>query len=61
MKEYTFEYAYWYGRDDDYDFDGVTVKARNEEEARDLAYAKAKKEHQSIRTSKEKFKLVSTK
>lgn len=60
MKEYTFEYAYWYG-EDDYDFDDVTVKARNEEEARDLAYTKAKKEHQSVRTSKEKFKLVSTK
>jgi hypothetical protein len=59
-KEYTFEYAYWYG-EDDYDFDDVTVKARNEEEARDLAYAEARKEHQSVRTSKEKFELLSVK
>lgn len=61
MKEYTFEYAYWYGKDDDYDFDGVTVKARNEKEARDLAYAEAKKEHFHIRTSKEKFDLQKVK
>jgi len=58
IKEYTFQYAYWYGKDDDYDFDNVTVKASSEKEARDLAYAEARKEHKSIRTSKEKFQLV---
>jgi hypothetical protein len=58
IKEYTFQYAYWYGKDNDYDFDNVTVKASSEKEARDLAYAEARKEHKSIRTSKEEFELV---
>lgn len=56
-KEYTFEYAYWYG-EDDYDFDTVTVTAFDELEARDLAYQAARLDHRHVRTSKEKFDLI---
>ena len=60
-KLYTFEYVFWYGKspDPDYSFEFVTVEASNEQEARDLAYDEARKEHRSLRSSKEKFDLVS--
>lgn len=57
-KEYTFKYAYWYGREDDYDFDDVTVKASSEEEARKLALEKAKEAHRRVRDSERTLFLV---
>lgn len=53
-----FDYAYWYGGEDDYDFDHAEVEAFTQDEARDLAYEQAKADHRHVRSSKHKFTLL---
>jgi hypothetical protein len=64
-KKYTFEYVHYEYRSTIKVPDTVSVMASNEDEARDKAYEKAKafcdEEFFKLKSSKEEFKLLSTK
>lgn len=57
-KKYAFEYDYFDKRGE-MDTDEVVVDASSEEEARELAYKKARQTHTQVRTKKENFRLIS--